>query len=83
MQCEKLRSHMKEAERLSEANCEYEDRLASRRLGPARIQRVPPGTWEAFQRQRIARPGGSAEQFKHPFLTNKTDFVEQLPKPVS
>jgi hypothetical protein len=64
--------------RLSEVNCEYEDRLASKRLASVRVQRVPSGSWAAYRQQRVARAGASFEAYKHPFLATETDFVEQL-----
>jgi len=68
--------------RLSEMNCEYEDRLASNRLKPVAVQQLPTGTWAKFREQLVSRPGGSPEQFKHPFLTSKTDFLDRILKPV-
>jgi len=66
--------------RLAEMNFEYEDRLQSRRLQSVSIGHVPAGTWAALRKARLARPGASPEQYKHPFLTSDTDFVGQLPR---
>jgi hypothetical protein len=70
-------------QRLSEWNCEYEDRLASRRLEALVVQRVPEGTFDAYRERFVQREGASSEQYKHPFLTTKTDFLDQLVQPVA
>jgi hypothetical protein len=49
-------------------NAEYENRLSTRRLAPMRIRRLPPGSWADFQRRRLARSGGTVEQYKQPHL---------------
>lgn len=64
--------------RLSEVNCEYEDRLASMRLRGVAVQRVPVGAWDAYRKERLAHEGASAEAYKHPFLTPRPDFVKQI-----
>jgi hypothetical protein len=63
---------------LSKANCEYEDRLETGRLGPATVREIPHGTWQALRERALARRGASFEQFKHPFLTNKQDFLREI-----
>ena len=63
---------------LSQANCEYEDRLKTGRLGPAAVREIPRGTWQALRERALARRGASFEQFKHPFLANTQDFIEEL-----
>lgn len=68
---------------LADANCEYDNRLETRRLNPVVIRSLPPGTWEAFHQRSLERRGASLEQFKHPCLTNKQDFIERLLHPVS
>jgi len=65
---------------LSRANCEFEDRLASFRLNPTTVRRVDDGTFAALREHRVSGRGGSAEQYKHPWLVNQTDFVDQLLK---
>ncbi|WP_164101784.1 GH3 auxin-responsive promoter family protein [Candidatus Laterigemmans baculatus] len=69
--------------RLAEVNCEYENRVATRRLDPVVVRRLPAGTWRAFHRRALTRRGASVEQFKHPCLTNDQDFITQLPAPAS
>lgn len=63
---------------LASANCEYENRIETHRIKPVVIRELPPGTWRAFHQRALNRDGASVEQFKHPCLTNKQDFVEQL-----
>ena len=63
---------------LSRMNCEYADRLATRRLNPLRIQEVVRGTWNVFRSRRIGRLGGSLEQYKHPCLSNELEFYDRL-----
>ncbi len=50
------------------ANLEYENKRATRRLGPVRLRRVVDGSWTHFQRRRLARSGGTVEQYKQPHL---------------
>jgi hypothetical protein len=55
-------------EELRRQNLEYANRQDTRRLGPARIVRIPPGSWSAFQKRRLAKSGGAVEQYKQPHL---------------
>jgi hypothetical protein len=64
--------------RLVKLNREYADRRQTGRLGPPELVPLRPGTWSAFRRARIARPGGSLEQYKHPCLVGDLTFVDQL-----
>ncbi|MCH2129432.1 MAG: GH3 auxin-responsive promoter family protein [Pirellulaceae bacterium] len=63
---------------LSQMNCEYANRLQSKRLESLSIVGVAPGTWRAFRDLRIQRLGGSLEQYKHPCLVNDLQFVTKL-----
>jgi hypothetical protein len=54
--------------RLQEVNVEYENKRSTLRLSPIRIQRIIPGSWTDFQRRRLARSGGTVEQYKQPCL---------------
>lgn len=65
-------------EQLARANCEYENRLETGRLKTMRIKRVPGGTWTQLREQRISKLGASLEQYKHPYLTNKVDFLDTI-----
>jgi hypothetical protein len=65
--------------RLTQANIEYASKRSSERLGPVRLEVVPTGTWQQWDRQRLARTGGSAEQYKHPCLVGDLNFRQSLP----
>jgi hypothetical protein len=54
--------------RLQGINCEYENKRSTQRLGPVRPALLPPGSWHDFQRRRLARSGGTLEQYKQPCL---------------
>jgi len=77
---ESTRNHLARALdlQLASANCEYENRLETHRIKPVMIRELPPGTWRAFHQKALSRAGASVEQFKHPCLTNKQDFVDNL-----
>ena len=53
---------------LHRLNVEYENKRATLRLGPIRTRRLPSGSWADFQRRRLARSGGTVEQYKQPHL---------------
>jgi hypothetical protein len=63
---------------LTEANTEYASKRESGRLGPIRLQLLAPGTWQQWDRQRLARTGGNLEQYKHPCLIGDLKFRESL-----
>lgn len=62
--------------RLAIANVEYENKRATLRLGPVRVARVARGSWADLQRKRLARSGGTAEQYKQPCLMSDLKAVE-------
>jgi hypothetical protein len=49
-------------------NVEYASKRHTLRLGPVRIIRLPEGSWVEFQKRRLARSGGTVEQYKQPHL---------------
>lgn len=61
---------------LSEVNCEYEDRLTSRRLGPVRLVSIPAGTFAEHRRRMTSHEGSDQYAYKHPFLAAKTNVAE-------
>lgn len=61
-------------EELCRVNIEYESKRTSERLGPLRLEVVPPGFWARWDRQRLDRTGGTLEQYKHPCLINDLEF---------
>jgi hypothetical protein len=65
--------------RLAELNVEYASKRDSQRLGPMRLQLMPANTWQKWDRQRLARSGGTLEQYKHPCLINDPKFRETVP----
>lgn len=64
---------------LRRQNLEYEDRRSTRRLSPIVTRRIKPGSWLDFQRRRLAKSGGTAEQYKQPCLLPDLDAIEQFP----
>jgi hypothetical protein len=64
--------------RLREANVEYAAKRDSLRLGPVRLELLPPGAWAHWDLQRQLRSGGPAEQYKHPCLVNDPRLRETL-----
>jgi len=65
--------------RLSEANSEYAAKRESHRLDALRLELMKPGTWQQWDRQRLARNGGSVEQYKHPCLIGDLKFRDGVP----
>jgi hypothetical protein len=65
--------------RLAEVNIEYATKRESRRLGAVRVQLLPDRAWAEWDRQRLARTGGSLEQYKHPCLISDPKFRESMP----
>lgn len=61
---------------LMRQNAEYENRRATLRLDPIRIRRLPPGAWSDFQRRRLARSGGTVEQYKQPCLLADLEAIQ-------
>lgn len=49
-------------------NVEYASKRDTLRLGPVRTIRVSDGAWSEFQKRRLARSGGTVEQYKQPHL---------------
>ncbi len=64
-------------ERLCRVNLEYESKRTSARLGPVRLSRLRAGFWAKWDGERLARTGGTLEQYKHPCLINDPKFAEQ------
>lgn len=66
-------------EALGELNIEYAAKRSSGRLGAVRACVIPNGTWATWDRYRIAKAGGSPEQYKHPCLIGDTSFATTMP----
>jgi hypothetical protein len=65
--------------RLSQVNIEYASKRNSQRLGPVRLELLPTGTWLRWDKQRLARAGGTLEQYKHPCLIPDPHFHKTMP----
>jgi hypothetical protein len=65
--------------RLALHNIEYASKRDSRRLGAIRLQLLPDSAWQQWDRQRLTRSGGSAEQYKHPCLIPDISFRDTMP----
>jgi hypothetical protein len=63
-------------EQLRHHNIEYASKRDTLRLGPVRTMTLPEGSWARFQQQRLARSGGTVEQYKQPHLIPELDAVE-------
>lgn len=59
---------------LRQRNCEYDDKRSTDRLRSVRSKVLSKETWTTFQKRRLARSGGSPEQYKHPFLMPDSEF---------
>src|SRR5262249_1712316 len=64
--------------RLCQDNVEYAAKRESGRLGPVQLEAVHPGFWAQWDRERLARTGGTAEQYKHPCLISDLKFHESV-----
>jgi hypothetical protein len=64
--------------RLAQINIEYASKRESQRLGPMRLFLLPTQGWLAWDRQRLARTGGTLEQYKHPCLIADPKFRDGI-----
>jgi hypothetical protein len=64
---------------LGEHNMEYAAKRDSGRLGPVRVEVLSSGAWQKWDRERLAKCGGSAEQYKHPCLIGDVNFKQTMP----
>lgn len=65
-------------ERLKKINFEYENKRDTLRLDPIRIRLLPTGSWDDFQKQRLAQTGGTLEQYKKPCLLPDLKAIERF-----
>ena len=61
---------------LRRVNLEYENKRETLRLGAIRPFRIPAGSWADFQGRRLARGGGTVEQYKQPCLLSDLEAIE-------
>jgi hypothetical protein len=64
--------------RLARINIEYASKRESQRLGQMRLFLLPPQSWREWDRARLARTGGTLEQYKHPFLIADPKFRDSI-----
>jgi hypothetical protein len=64
---------------LCEKNSEYEAKRASGRIGPPQVAVLPAGTWRTWDQKRLAKTGGSPEQYKRPCLMSDIAFAATMP----
>lgn len=60
-------------------NVEYKDKRQSLRLASLQLQTVPAGTFRRLRQQRVS-DGAPEAQVKIPFLTNNTNFCQDIAK---
>lgn len=65
-------------EELIRSNLEYSEKRRSKRLAPLSLLIVPGAAWRQFVQNRQTKMGGSTEQYKHPYLIPKLDFLEDF-----
>jgi hypothetical protein len=63
---------------LRHLNIEYDSKRSSLRLGGVRTAILATGTWNRWNRERLRRTGGTAEQYKQPCLVPDHAFREQM-----
>jgi hypothetical protein len=68
-------------EQLRAHNIEYASKRDTRRLGPVGTILLPEGSWQRFQRRRLAQSGGTVEQYKQPHLIPDLDAIEAFLRP--
>lgn len=65
-------------QRLSEVNCEYDDRLQGHRMAGVTVVRVPEGTWAEHRQIQTSGEGNDTYAYKHPFLAAKQELAERF-----
>lgn len=64
---------------LREQNIEYDTKRESQRLNVLEVCVLPRDTWNAWDAARIAKTGGTSEQYKRPCLINDVQFKASMP----
>jgi hypothetical protein len=64
--------------RLAAVNSEYASKRNSHRLDAMRLELLPAGAWQQWDRQRLAKTGGTLEQYKHPCLIGDLKFRDTM-----
>ena len=65
--------------RLAKVNTEYCCKRDTNRLDSVRVEILPGGAWQRWDRERLARTGGTLEQYKHPCLIADLGFRDAMP----
>lgn len=63
---------------LKAQNIEYETKRDSQRLAMIELCLLPGGAWAAWDTARLAKAGGSSEQYKRPCLINDVKFKSTM-----
>jgi hypothetical protein len=63
---------------LQKQNSEYEAKRQGGRLGMLKAAVIPAGRWAAWDAERLAKSGGSPEQYKRPALLGELSFAETM-----
>jgi hypothetical protein len=63
---------------LGRQNEEYKEKRTSGRIGPVRLHLLAPGAWRDWDQKRLARTGGTVEQYKHPCLIPDPEFQNSM-----
>jgi hypothetical protein len=63
---------------LQRQNSEYEAKRQGGRLGQLKAAVIPTGSWAAWDAERLAKSGGSPEQYKRPALVGELGFAERM-----
>ncbi|MFO0812601.1 MAG: GH3 auxin-responsive promoter family protein [Gemmatales bacterium] len=64
---------------LREQNMEYDTKRESQRLNMLEVCVMPRNTWSQWDAARVAKTGGSTEQYKRPCLINDVQFKATMP----
>lgn len=63
---------------LRKQNSEYEAKRQGGRLGALKAAVIPVGRWAVWDAERLAKSGGSPEQYKRPALVGELGFAEKM-----
>jgi hypothetical protein len=67
--------------RLQQINEEYASKRQTLRLGAIRVEWLPRGFWQGWDRDRLQRTGGTLEQYKRPCLITDVQFADRARRP--
>ncbi len=63
---------------LQKQNSEYEAKRQGGRLGVLKAAVIPAGRWARWDAERLAKSGGSPEQYKRPALVGELSFADTM-----